>query len=54
MRTNKPVSHPFLIAVYRWLLRAFPAGFRAEFEEEMVAVFAALLRLAAVGEVIFA
>jgi hypothetical protein len=30
-------------AIYRALLRLFPAGFRAEFEEEMVAVFAARL-----------
>jgi hypothetical protein len=35
-----------LTAVYRGMLRAFPAGFRAEFEAEMVAVFAARLEAA--------
>ncbi len=37
------------MATYRALLRVFPAGFRAEFEAEMVAVFAARLEQEAAG-----
>lgn len=46
----KPATLESITAAYRGLLRAFPAGFRAEFEDEMVAVFAARLEAEAAGD----
>jgi hypothetical protein len=47
--TPMPQAHRYTLAAYRVLLRLFPAGFRVEFEEEMVTVFAARLEAEAVG-----
>jgi hypothetical protein len=47
---NQPTAR-ILTAAYRALLRLFPSGFRAEFEAEMVAVFAARLEADAAGGV---
>ena len=51
MRSHKPGGREFLAAVYRGLLGAFPAGFRAEFEDEMVDVFRERLDSAAASGV---
>ncbi len=43
----RPGINSLLIRVYRSLLRLYPAAFRAEFGDEMAAVFATAVREAA-------